>query len=101
MYTEKINFKVVVLFILLREKHYDDISNEYLVDNIFLTASSQLQAICFSLISVSKCLRNLLIRIIMQDQCIDRMVTLRENKLFCSQNLLVGVMWLPLSAVLI
>lgn len=36
IYTEKINFKVDVLFILLMEKYYDDISNEYLVDIIFL-----------------------------------------------------------------
>lgn len=100
-YTEKIDFKVNVLFMLLREKDYGDISNEYLMDIIFLTASSELQAMRFSLISVSKCLRNLLIRIITQDQCIDRMVTHRENKFFCSQNLLVGVMGLPLSAVLI
>lgn len=71
-YTEKINFKVDVLFILSREKYYGDISNEYLVDIIFLTASSELQAIRFSLISVSEYLRNLLIRIITQDQCIDR-----------------------------
>lgn len=42
IYTEKINFKVDVFFILLREKYYGDISNEYLVDIIFLAVSSEL-----------------------------------------------------------